>query len=250
VASKGQRLTFCGVSTHHQNGKAEKKTRDTQDLARTCLIHATRRWPSTINAHLWPYALRLAFESLNKSPTPKHKKTPRELFTGSNIHPKINQDHPFGCPVYALDGHLQNLQKIDKWDPRPRLGAYLGHSPQHAPTVGLILSLKMGLLSPQFHVTYDDLFETTRGVQSPDLPPSLWQQIAGFTTPVSLETPSTITTITKESQVPNEESRIPISQNIEQPSAQPEGVMASNDAPSNHANPEGGALELASKFSL
>jgi GAG-pre-integrase domain len=34
VLEKGQRLTFCGVSAHHQNGRAEKKIRDVQDLAR------------------------------------------------------------------------------------------------------------------------------------------------------------------------------------------------------------------------
>jgi hypothetical protein len=33
VIKKGQHLTFCGVNAHHQNGRAEKKIRDSQDLA-------------------------------------------------------------------------------------------------------------------------------------------------------------------------------------------------------------------------
>jgi GAG-pre-integrase domain len=157
-------------SAHHQNGRSEKNIRDTQDLARTSLIHAARRWPSAVNAHLWPYALRSATDALNKTPTPKHRKTPLEMFMGTKVLPKVSQDHPFGCPVYALDGCLQNRQRIDKWDPRARLGIYLGNSPLHAKTCGLVLSIHTGLVSPQYHVEYDDLFETTRGDQSSDLP--------------------------------------------------------------------------------
>jgi hypothetical protein len=37
--SKGQLLTFCGVGAHHQNGQAEKRIRDIQDLARTSHIY-------------------------------------------------------------------------------------------------------------------------------------------------------------------------------------------------------------------
>jgi len=50
---------------------------------------------------------------------------------------------------------------------------YLGHSPQHARSVALILSLKTGLISPQFHCSFDDLFETA--LQPGALPMSLWQ---------------------------------------------------------------------------
>jgi hypothetical protein len=34
----------------------------------------------------------------------------------------------------------------------------LGPTPKHAPSVALILSLHTGLVSPQFHCQYDDLF--------------------------------------------------------------------------------------------
>jgi hypothetical protein len=37
ILSKGQRLTFSGVGAHHQYGRAEKKIRDLQDMARTSL---------------------------------------------------------------------------------------------------------------------------------------------------------------------------------------------------------------------
>jgi hypothetical protein len=65
IQRKSQLLTFSGVGAHHQNGRAEKRIRDLQDMARTSLIHANRMWPDAINIHLWPYALRHANESLN-----------------------------------------------------------------------------------------------------------------------------------------------------------------------------------------
>ncbi len=52
ILLKGQRLTFSGVGAHHQNGRAEKRIRDLQDLARTSLLHANRRWPEAVNSHL------------------------------------------------------------------------------------------------------------------------------------------------------------------------------------------------------
>jgi GAG-pre-integrase domain len=68
VRKHKQRLTFCGVGAHHQNGRAEKRIRDIQDMARTSLIHAQRRWPLAVNPHLWPYAIRHANHALNHTP--------------------------------------------------------------------------------------------------------------------------------------------------------------------------------------
>jgi hypothetical protein len=56
----------------------------------------------------------------------------------------------------------------------------LGPSPRHASSVALILNLKTGLVSPQFHCQYDDLFESTTGTQARSMPQSLWQQKCGF----------------------------------------------------------------------
>lgn len=68
--------------------------------------------------------------------------------------------HTWGCPAYVLDPTLQDGQKIPKWHPRSRVGQYMGLSPLHASTVGVVRNLKTGRLSPQYHVVYDDKFET------------------------------------------------------------------------------------------
>ena len=54
---------------------------------------------------------------------------------------------------------------------------YLGPSGAHARSVGLILSLTTGLVSPQFHVRYDNSFESVKRLKLSD---SKWQQKCHF----------------------------------------------------------------------
>ena len=182
VQAKGQRLTFSGVNAHFQSGMAERRIRDLQESARTMLVHAQRRWPSTITTNLWPYAIRYANDMFNEAPMKKQKdKTPMELFTGSTVRFNTRLAHTFGCPAYVLDNNLQSGTPIPKWSERARVGIFLGYSPQHSRTIGLILSLSSGLTSPQFHVQYDDAFETLRASFGEAPPVSQWQYKAGFT---------------------------------------------------------------------
>ena len=69
LAQDGQTILYCGVNAHHQNGRAEKKIRDLQEMARTMLLHAQHRWPEAINAHLWPYAIKIANDNGNRLPS-------------------------------------------------------------------------------------------------------------------------------------------------------------------------------------
>ena len=52
----GQKLTFCGVGAHHQNGIVETKNKIVCNGARTLLLHAKRKWPKIISTVLYPYA--------------------------------------------------------------------------------------------------------------------------------------------------------------------------------------------------
>ncbi len=187
VMNKQQRLTFCGVGAHHQNGLAEKRIRDIQDLARTALIYANRRWPDAINEHLWPYAMKHANETINKTPFSGENTTPLEFFSNVKVSPNPKEVHPFGCPVYALDGRLQGGNKIGKWCSRSRLAIYLGTSANHSQSVGLLLSLQTGLVSPQYHCRYDNLFQTIKNLLLNSK--SEWQEKCGFINNDSKVTP-------------------------------------------------------------
>jgi hypothetical protein len=62
--------------------------------------------------------------------------------------------------TYVLEPKLRDNGKLPKWSPCTRRGQFLGFSPVHSSTVGLIRNLRTGLITPQFHCVYDSEFET------------------------------------------------------------------------------------------
>ena len=209
LAKHGQTMSFSGVGAHFQNGVAEKRIRDLQDAARTMILHSQRRWPNAIDAHLWPYAVRLACDIDNNTPRIKTAETPIERFSSIPVQPRTKHYHHFGCPVYVLDGDIQQGKKGKKWANRSRVGIYLGNSPRHARSVALVLNLATGLVSPQYHVTFDDAFETSRKGAASLLPNSQWQERAGFRAPPATNRAAT--------PLPPDPSHIPPSQPLPAP---------------------------------
>ena len=180
VRDDRQTLSFCGVNSHWQNGRAERRIRELTEHARTSLIHAMRRWPSAITTNLWPHALRYANDMHMYAPQVDGKASPMELFSGSKFRWSHYNCHTFGSPVYVLDNEIQAGQKVNKWSERARVGIFLGHSPEHAQAVSLVLSLTSGLTSPQFHCKYDDSFQTVKTSFRDSPPISKWQRVCGF----------------------------------------------------------------------
>ena len=157
---------FAGVNAHHQNGVAERRIRTLQEMARTMLIHANKRWPDSITTNLWPYAIRMASDAINNTPNmvTANKLNPIEVFTNTNVVDNPKHWKPFGCPVYVLNDELQAKRPFHKWKQRAKAGIYLGKSPHHARNVALILDRETGLVSPQFHVTFDPSFDTVKDI--------------------------------------------------------------------------------------
>ena len=60
---------------------------------------------------------------------------------------------------------------IPKWEPRARMGLYVGCSPSHAANVALIFNPCTGHISPQFHVIFDDDFTTVPYLRTATIPP-------------------------------------------------------------------------------
>jgi hypothetical protein len=170
-----QTMTFSGVGAHHQNNIAKKRICDLQDLARSALIHAIRKWHDAITMHLWPYALRRANAVKNLSMQGSNIQTPMEFFSDSNVAPNLRHEHPFGCPLYVLDLRIQGNMKAPKWESRGRLGICLGTSEFYSKTVGLVLSNTTALVSPQFYLKFDDDFLTVSQKVNNNVPQSEWQ---------------------------------------------------------------------------
>jgi Reverse transcriptase (RNA-dependent DNA polymerase)/GAG-pre-integrase domain len=235
VEMAGQTISYAGVNVHHQNGHAEGKIRDLQAMGRAMLLHAAHRWPAAVTANLWPYAVRMANDSINAAPQVDTGQSPMERFTQVDVAPRVHHSHTFGCPVYVLDAHLQTAGgQIDKWKERSRVGLYLGASPQHSKRVALVLNLQTRHVSPQFHITFDDNFETIRSGSL--IPISQWQSKTGFRKGS-----------TKTSGAPDDsvEPHIPHTEVLFRPSDFP-GTAAADNADSNN----GGAIHQDDDHSL
>ena len=175
-----QGLTYAAVGAHHQNGRAERRIRELQELTRASLLHAARRWPHAITTHLWPYALRMANHTINITPRlkDKHGKSPLQAFGKNATEINTKHYHPFGCPIFTLESPLQDGEPFHKWRARASIGIYLGQSPQHNQSVALVLNRLTGRVSPQFHVRFDNSFHSTTQLTLK----TQWQNATGFET--------------------------------------------------------------------
>ena len=135
-------------------------------------MHAQFHWPEYITTMLWPFALKAAQDRINQLDLDVNGKTPDMKFSNVDGRSMKLQDfHTFGCSCYVLDSRLQtNPKGVPKWEPRGRLGIYVGRSPAHASNVALVLNPKTGLVSPQYHVVFDDDFTTVPHLRKGTVP--------------------------------------------------------------------------------
>lgn len=149
-------------------------------MSRTYLAHAMYRWPPSIaekyvSTILWPFAIKYANEIFNNFHFDSTGLTPTTSFAKTRVSkPLLHDLHTFGCPAFVLNSALQSGNKIPRWSDRAMSGIYLGRSPQHADNVSLILNLRTGHVSPQFHVVFDDDFTTVEALAS-NSDPDNWE---------------------------------------------------------------------------
>jgi transposase InsO family protein len=164
-----QSLSFSGAHAHHQNGIAERSIGTISSCARANIIHLMLCWPDRANINLWAFAMNYAIWVYNRLPSSMlGGLSPNEVWSGNrSSHEELRRAHVFGCPVYVLDPKLADGDKVPKWNHRARMGMFLGFSHEHSSLVPLVLNLRTGHVSPQYHVIFDDNFETV-----PSLNPS------------------------------------------------------------------------------
>ena len=88
----------------------------------------------------------------------------------------LRQLHVWGCPCFVLDPTLQDGKSLPKWKPRARLGQYLGVASGYSSTIGNILNLRTGSVSPQYHVVHDDFFTTAYAPMNENT----WEELGGI----------------------------------------------------------------------
>jgi hypothetical protein len=167
IDNKIQHLNFSGVNAQWQNGPVERSNSTLCAAARSMLSHAISRWDKTTTAEIWPFAIHHAATIYNttKQRSRDYDISPWEQFTGERSKLDQNDMHPLFCPVYVLDRRMQEGTSPPKWSKRTRQKVYVGHLHQYSKPVPMVWDPKTKLVSPQFHVMFDDDFDT---VQAPD----------------------------------------------------------------------------------
>ena len=175
-----QSIRYSGVGAKWQNGVAENGINIVGTKARTMMIHAALMWPEVEDKALWPMTVSYAAHLYNHTPNEKTGIAPIELFSRTTSDGQaLRNAHPWGCPLYVLEPRLTTEGgKIPKWQPRSRRGQFVGVSPVHAENIVLARNLTTGYLSPQYHVVFDDWFETV--YSSHDDPPPHWEDMCVF----------------------------------------------------------------------
>ena len=160
----GQTQSFSGVGAKHQNAEAERAIQTIMYMARSFMIHSALHWTthSADNLSHWSFAVDHAAWLYNRIPQRKSGIAPLEFLTRERdfFHRDLLRAHVWGCPVYVLDADLQDGKKIPKWNRRARMGQYLGFSRQHSSLVGMVRNLHTGFVSPQYHLVFDDNYDT------------------------------------------------------------------------------------------
>jgi hypothetical protein len=124
----------------------------------------------------WPFAIKAMAERMNSLHVNQDGNTPESLMYGVILETiPIKNFHTLFCPMYVMDQCLQSAggPGPPKWEPRSRMGVYLGHSPFHAGSVALVFNPKTARVSPQYHVIFDDDFTTVPYMERGEVPPNL-----------------------------------------------------------------------------
>jgi hypothetical protein len=164
IEDKNQKLHFSGVNVQWQNGLVERSNGTLCAAARSILNHAISRWDKTITAELWPFAIQHAATIYNttKRRSRDYDLSPWEQFKGGRSKLDQTDIHPLFCPVYVLDQRRQKGTASPKWTKRTTQKVYVGHLHHYSKSVPMVWDPKTKLVSPQFHIMFDDNFDTVR----------------------------------------------------------------------------------------
>ena len=83
-----------------------------------------------IDDMFWPFAIKAVAERLNSLQVDVLGQTPESILHSVGVEDlPVKSYHTLFCPVYVLDACLQSAGGLGppKWEPRSRIGVYLGH---------------------------------------------------------------------------------------------------------------------------
>lgn len=105
--------------------------------------------------------------------------SPLEMLTKTTdtYHTDLQRCRMFGCPVYVFDARIKDGGKTPKWQKRSQRGIFVGYSTGHSFTVALVLNPDTGHMRAQYHVVFDELFNTTTAKEPSQVTLDTWNDL-------------------------------------------------------------------------
>ena len=177
IREHNQKLSYCGVNANDKNGAAERAIQKVSEYARAIILYAACHWDQEVTSELWStavdYVMYLYNNLLNEQEI-----SSADLFSEFTMPRYTLRDcHIWGCSVYVLDLALAAGKKLPRWQPCSRRGIFLESSPVHSSDLPLILNLRIGKISPQYHVVFDNNFTTVCSRPEYTNPPWWWNVV-------------------------------------------------------------------------
>lgn len=158
-----QTAVHSASGAKHGNGIAERSIGTVSSIARAMLHHSALHWPDVADIALWPLAVVHAAYILNRVPRMDSGRSAWELLTQKTWpRSRFHDFHVFGSPCYVLNSTIADGKKIPKWQPRSQRSMYLGVGTSGSHSVPLVLNLDTGKITTQYHVVFDDWFQTVQ----------------------------------------------------------------------------------------
>ena len=102
IGNKKKTLIFCGVGSHHRNGKAENCIKIICNPARRILIHAMHMWPEIITQSLWSHSASLVVYFRNKCELNKNGLSLLDKLSTVKKSINLRNSHAFGFTYCVL----------------------------------------------------------------------------------------------------------------------------------------------------
>ena len=159
---------MCVATNIVERCQAERNIGTIMSLSRAMLHHSAIHWPEAADAELWPLSVLHATYLWNRIPREDTGRSPLELFSRKVWSPCKFQDlHVWGCPTFVLEGSLANGRSIPRWRKQSDRSMYLGNSTSHRHGIPLVLNLSTGKITSQYHIVFDDWFNTVTSTGAP-----------------------------------------------------------------------------------
>jgi hypothetical protein len=165
IDNKNQTLNFSGVNSQWKNGLVDRYNGTLFAATGLMLNHAISKWDKTIIAELWHFAIQHVATIFNttKQRSRNYIESPWEKFTGKRSKLDQHDMYPLFCPVYTLDRkNARRYRPPPQWTKCTTQKVYGGHLHHYSKSVMMVWDPKTKLVSTQFHVMFDDNFDTVQ----------------------------------------------------------------------------------------